>query len=166
MVAAGLCIDLDGVISPDLTTLCGLFGRIPLPKKTHKRFQHRLTARDSSLASTRSDVSIRPPCFEIFVMEGHISTIFQFPSSFLCPTYQCDPGVPFTKNWPDVTKRPPFSLSPKNDVTKGHTPCISVFLCMCVLCIFCVYMCVVCVCICVNGRRSLRRATSGETLVE
>ena len=29
----------------------------------------------SCLGSTCSDVSSRPPCFEIFVMEGHISTI-------------------------------------------------------------------------------------------
>ena len=32
----------------------------------------------SCLASTCSDVSIRPPCFEMFVMEGHNSTISQF----------------------------------------------------------------------------------------
>ena len=32
----------------------------------------------SCLASTCSDVSSRPPCFEFFVMEGHISTISQF----------------------------------------------------------------------------------------
>ena len=114
--------------------LCGLFGGISLPKKTHGRFQHRLTARDSRrepfvilsslsqfqqmchlipwltlatnctltrhhpihtqdftiwshsttqvpcscLGSTCSDVSSRPPCFEFFVMEGHISTFSQF----------------------------------------------------------------------------------------
>ena len=32
----------------------------------------------SCLASTCSDVSSRPSCFEFFVMEGHISTISQF----------------------------------------------------------------------------------------
>ena len=120
----------------------GLFGRISLPKKTHRRFQHRLTARDSRchrlchlefsqhitthmsshstsdsrdtlhltrhhpihaqhftikppstaqvpcsrFASTCSDVSSRPPCFEFFVLEGDISTMSQFESSFLCPT--------------------------------------------------------------------------------
>ena len=47
--------------------------------------------------SACSDVSSRPPCFEIFVIEGHISTNFQIKSSFLCPTYQRDPGVPFSK---------------------------------------------------------------------
>ena len=36
----------------------------------------------SRLASTCSDVSSRPPCFEIFVMEGHMSTISQFKSNF------------------------------------------------------------------------------------
>ena len=34
----------------------------------------------SCLASTCSDVSSRPPCFEFFVMEGHISTISLFKS--------------------------------------------------------------------------------------
>ena len=34
----------------------------------------------SCLGSTCSNVSSRPPCFEFFVMEGHISTISQFKS--------------------------------------------------------------------------------------
>ena len=42
------------------------------------------TAHDpcSCLASTCSDVSNRPPCFEIFVMEGHRSTISKKNRSF------------------------------------------------------------------------------------
>ena len=54
----------------------------------------------SCLGSTCRDVSSQPPCVEIFVMEGHISTVSQFYSSFLCPTYQRDPGVPFSKIGP------------------------------------------------------------------
>ena len=47
-------------------------------------------------ALTCSDVTIRPPCCEIFAMEGHMSTISQLKSSFWCPTYQVDVGVPFS----------------------------------------------------------------------
>ena len=66
----------------------------------------------SCLASTCSDVSSRPPCFEFFVMEGHMSTISQVKSSFFVPDVSTRPGSPFFKNWPDVTPRPPCTVLP------------------------------------------------------
>ena len=59
----------------------------------------------SRLGSTCSDVSCRPPCLEIFVMEGHMSTIFC--SNFFCAQrINATRGGPFSKSWTDVATPP------------------------------------------------------------
>ena len=70
----------------------------------------------SHFASTCSDVSSRPSCFEIFVMEGHIFTIPQFESHFCARRIDATRESLF-KNWPDVTTRPSLFFVAKNDVT-------------------------------------------------
>ena len=77
----------------------------------------------SCLASTCSNVSSRPPCFEIFVMEGHISTNFRVLIAFFVPDASTRPGNPFFKNWPDVTTRPLLFFVAQNDETT-RPPCV------------------------------------------
>ena len=60
----------------------------------------------SCFASTCGDVSGRPPCFDFFVMEVHISHKFQVLIDFFVPDVTTRPGSHFFKNWPDATTRP------------------------------------------------------------
>ena len=106
-----------------LATNCTFHVIIP---SMHRTSRSRPTYHFLCFASACCDVSSGPPCFEIFVMEGHSSTSSQFESSVLVHDVQIVPGSPFFEKRPDVSIGPHLSFSdPVNDVTKGPPLCTS-----------------------------------------